>query len=127
MIDKLNSIDQIANSLSAYSSPMTAGSNSPNHIHLNHNHIRLILQLIRDAPAPQLIIAHPSSNLNQRDLLPRVAGIIDLLFNGDLLEEREIFASGVADLLHLLLHLQAVERVLVQIKAFTCGNMVRIH
>ena len=113
MIDKLNSIYQVANSLGAYSSPMAAGSNRPHHIHLHHNHIRLILQLILDAPPPQLIIAYPSSHLHQCNLLPRVAGIIDLLFNGDLLEERGISASGLTDLLHLLLHQQAVAGVLV--------------
>jgi hypothetical protein len=106
---------------------MAAGSNRPHHIHLHHNHIRLILQLILDAPPPQLIIAHPSSNLHQSNLPPRVAGIIDLLFNGDLLKEREVLASSLTDLLHLLLHQQAVAGVLVQVKAITSGNMVWIH
>jgi hypothetical protein len=127
MINKLNSIYQIANGLSAYSSPMAAGTNRPHHIHLHHNHIRLILQLILDAPPPQLIIAHPSSHLHQSNLLPGVAGIIDLLFNGDLLKERGISASDLTDLLHLLLHQQAMAGVLVQVKAITSGHMVRIH
>jgi hypothetical protein len=65
MINELNCVDVVGQSLSGETCPVGASSKSSANVHLDHDHIGLVLVSVLDAPHPQLVVTHPRSNFHQ--------------------------------------------------------------